>query len=182
MYASQARGDDVDQHSSCFFLLFIHSLHSSVEKKGEKMSSSSADEPLSFAPPPVDHNFSYQFCVFIICSGEFYLGYSRQELLNVSWYQLLHWDFMKEAQSKHRLSKQFIYKPFLQGWQLTLIYFLFTVTQSEQDRSCILLVRLQRRNGSWLWIHCVLQVKFINWIYLQIEGFTNKKSKCLMNF
>ena len=37
-------------------------------------------------------------------SGEFYLGYSRQELLDVSWYQLLHWDFMREAQSKHRLS------------------------------------------------------------------------------
>lgn len=37
-------------------------------------------------------------------SGEFYLGYSRQELMNVSWYQLLHWDFMREAQSKHRLS------------------------------------------------------------------------------
>ena len=38
-------------------------------------------------------------------SAEFYLGYSRQELVDVSWYQLLHWDFMREAQSKHRLSK-----------------------------------------------------------------------------
>lgn len=40
-------------------------------------------------------------------------------------------------------------------------YFLFsfTVTQSEQDRSCILLLRLQRRSGDWLWVHCVLQVK-----------------------
>jgi hypothetical protein len=35
----------------------------------------------------------------------------------------------------------------------------FSVTQSEQDRSCILLLRLQRRSGDWLWVHCVLQVK-----------------------
>ncbi|KAI9558609.1 hypothetical protein GHT06_015397 [Daphnia sinensis] len=81
------------------------------------------------------HNMDMKFAS-IDASGEFYLGYSRQELLDVSWYQLLHWDFMREAQSKHRL-----------------------ITQSEQDRSCILLVRLQRRNGTWLWIHCVLQVK-----------------------
>ncbi|KAG8288218.1 Neuronal PAS [Homalodisca vitripennis] len=33
------------------------------------------------------------------------------------------------------------------------------VTQSEQDRSCILLLRIQRRTGDWLWVHCVLQVK-----------------------
>lgn len=33
------------------------------------------------------------------------------------------------------------------------------VTQSEQERSCILLARLQRRAGDWLWLHCVLQVK-----------------------
>ena len=116
---TQARGDDVDQHSSCFFLLLIYSSPFccwAVQRMREKMSSSSADEPLSFAPPPVDHNFSYQFFFLnIICSGEFYLGYSRQELLNVSWYQLLHWDFMKEAQSKHRLSKQFIISHFYKG-------------------------------------------------------------------
>ena len=27
-----------------------------------------------------------------------------------------------------------------------------SVTQSESDRACILLLRLQRRNGSWLWV------------------------------
>ncbi|KAB7494660.1 hypothetical protein Anas_04975 [Armadillidium nasatum] len=43
---------------------------------------------------------------------------------------------MKEAQAKHRL-----------------------ITSSEQDRSCILLLRLQSTNGSWRWVHCVLQVK-----------------------
>ncbi|XP_050532971.1 PAS domain-containing protein cky-1 isoform X1 [Daktulosphaira vitifoliae] len=69
--------------------------------------------------------------------GEFHLGFSRAELQGVSWYQLLHWECMREAQSKHRL-----------------------ITQSEQDRSCILLARIQKRTtGDWLWIHCVLQVK-----------------------
>lgn len=33
------------------------------------------------------------------------------------------------------------------------------VTQSEQERSCILLVRLQTSRSGWLWIHAVLQVK-----------------------
>ncbi|RZF32691.1 hypothetical protein LSTR_LSTR004119 [Laodelphax striatellus] len=69
-------------------------------------------------------------------NGEFHLGFPRNELQGISWYQLLHWDCMREAQSKLRL-----------------------ITQSEQDRSCILLLRLQRRAGDWLWVHCVLQVK-----------------------
>ncbi|XP_034253720.1 neuronal PAS domain-containing protein 4 [Thrips palmi] len=69
-------------------------------------------------------------------NGEFHLGFCRSELQSVSWYHLLHWDCMREAQSKHRL-----------------------ITQSEQERSCILLLRLQRRQGDWLWVHCVLQVK-----------------------
>ena len=33
------------------------------------------------------------------------------------------------------------------------------VTQSENDRSCILLLRLQKQDGGWVWVHCVLQVK-----------------------
>uniref|UniRef100_A0A182N6I6 PAS domain-containing protein n=1 Tax=Anopheles dirus TaxID=7168 RepID=A0A182N6I6_9DIPT len=68
--------------------------------------------------------------------GEFHLGYSRSELQGVSWYQLLHWESTREAQSKHRL-----------------------ITQSEQDRSCILLVRMQRRQSDFLWVHVVLQVR-----------------------
>ena len=36
---------------------------------------------------------------------------------------------------------------------------LFTVTQSEQERSCILLAQFQRSSGDWIWLHCVLQVK-----------------------
>ena len=34
-----------------------------------------------------------------------------------------------------------------------------TVTQSEQDRSCILLVQMQRRSGTFVWVHVVLQVR-----------------------
>lgn len=33
------------------------------------------------------------------------------------------------------------------------------VTQSEQERSCILLVRLRTKAGGWIWCHVVLQVK-----------------------
>ena len=40
-----------------------------------------------------------------------------------------------------------------------MIYVDFAVTQSEQDRSCILLVRMQRRTGDFIWVHVVLQVR-----------------------
>lgn len=44
--------------------------------------------------------------ILLICSsGEFHLGFQRSELQGASWYQLLHWDCMREAQSKHRLSE-----------------------------------------------------------------------------
>ncbi|XP_037036312.1 neuronal PAS domain-containing protein 4A isoform X2 [Bradysia coprophila] len=69
-------------------------------------------------------------------NGEFHLAYTRTELHGISWYQLLHWNFTVEAQSKHRL-----------------------ITQSEQDRSCILLVQLQRSDGQFIWVHVVLQVR-----------------------
>ncbi|KAI8437687.1 hypothetical protein MSG28_011927 [Choristoneura fumiferana] len=69
-------------------------------------------------------------------NGEWYLGWKKSELADVSWYQLLHWDSLREAQSKHRL-----------------------ITQSEQDKCCILLVKLQQRSGQFLWVHVVLQVK-----------------------
>lgn len=36
------------------------------------------------------------------------MGYTRNELQGISWYHLLHWDSMREAQNKHRLSKFFI--------------------------------------------------------------------------
>ncbi|XP_055636672.1 uncharacterized protein LOC129775684 isoform X2 [Toxorhynchites rutilus septentrionalis] len=74
--------------------------------------------------------------VHIDKNGEFHLGYSRSELQGISWYQLLHWESTREAQSKHRL-----------------------ITQSEQDRSCILLVRMQRRQNDFIWVHVVLQVR-----------------------
>ncbi|KAF6211907.1 hypothetical protein GE061_012424 [Apolygus lucorum] len=81
------------------------------------------------------HSMDMKF-VHVDRNGEWHLGFPRSELQGASWYQLLHWESMREAQSKHRL-----------------------ITQSEQDRSCILLIRIQRRGGDWLWVHCVLQVK-----------------------
>lgn len=45
-------------------------------------------------------------------SGEWYLGWEKTEIQGVSWYQLLHWECMKEAQSKHRLS-EFLFDNFL---------------------------------------------------------------------
>ncbi|CAD7093092.1 unnamed protein product [Hermetia illucens] len=74
--------------------------------------------------------------VHIDKNGEFHLGYTKNEIQGISWYHLLHWDSLREAQNKHRL-----------------------ITQSEQDRSCILLVRMQRRQGDFIWVHVVLQVR-----------------------
>ncbi|XP_061729015.1 PAS domain-containing protein cky-1-like isoform X2 [Cydia pomonella] len=71
-----------------------------------------------------------------IDANEWHLGWDRSSLHGVSWYHLLHPDCCKEAQSKHRL-----------------------ITQSEQERSCIALLRLQRRSGQFLWVHAVLQLK-----------------------
>ncbi|XP_063622981.1 PAS domain-containing protein cky-1-like isoform X1 [Cydia splendana] len=72
----------------------------------------------------------------IDANSEWHLGWDRSSLHGVSWYHLLHPDCCKEAQSKHRL-----------------------ITQSEQERSCIALLRLQRRSGQFLWVHAVLQLK-----------------------
>ncbi|XP_039760274.1 neuronal PAS domain-containing protein 4B-like [Pararge aegeria] len=69
-------------------------------------------------------------------NSEWHLGWERSALHGVSWYHLLHPDCCKEAQNKHRL-----------------------ITQSEQERSCIALLRLQRRCGQFLWVHAVLQLK-----------------------
>ncbi|XP_049886120.1 neuronal PAS domain-containing protein 4B-like isoform X2 [Pectinophora gossypiella] len=71
-----------------------------------------------------------------IDANEWHLGWERTSLHGVSWYHLLHPDCCKEAQTKHRL-----------------------ITQSEQERSCIALLRLQRRSGQFLWVHAVLQLK-----------------------
>nr|CAI5844883.1 unnamed protein product [Callosobruchus analis] len=81
------------------------------------------------------HSMDMRF-IHVDNNGEFYLGFPRSELQGVSWYRMLHWDSTREAQTKHRL-----------------------ITQSDQERSCILLVQFQRRSGEWIWIHCVLQVK-----------------------
>jgi len=69
-------------------------------------------------------------------NGERHLGYRRGELLGVSFYHLLHPDSMRELQAKHRL-----------------------VTGAESDKSSILLLRLQKEDGSFLWTHSVLQLR-----------------------
>lgn len=51
-------------------------------------------------------DYSYVMCVYsFVRSGEFHLGFPKSDLQGVSWYQLLHWESMREAQNKHRLSK-----------------------------------------------------------------------------
>lgn len=42
---------------------------------------------------------------------------------------------------------------------LWIIFIFLIVTQSEQDRSCILLVRMQSQNGEFICVHAVLQVR-----------------------
>ncbi|XP_020297830.1 neuronal PAS domain-containing protein 4B isoform X2 [Pseudomyrmex gracilis] len=69
-------------------------------------------------------------------TAESHLEYTRDELVNVSWYNLLHWDSIRTAYCKHQ-----------------------TVIQSDQERSTTALLRLQSRLGRWFWVHCVLQVK-----------------------
>ena len=81
----------------------------------------------------------------VYCSGEHHLGYSRYELAHVSYYHLLHPDCMREVQAKHRLSKSDIFTSFL-----LILTNLWPVTQSESERACILLLRLQKRSGAWL--------------------------------
>ena len=65
-------------------------------------------------------------------SAEFYLGYGRQELIGVSWYQLLHWDCVREAQSKHRLSKSFIHS-FIHSFLPCFVFFRSCQTMVESD-------------------------------------------------
>ncbi|XP_029155960.1 single-minded homolog 1-A isoform X4 [Nylanderia fulva] len=69
-------------------------------------------------------------------TAESHLEYTRAELLNISWYNLLHWDSIRTAYCKHQ-----------------------TVIQSDQERSTTALLKLQSRSGRWFWVHCVLQVK-----------------------
>lgn len=45
--------------------------------------------------------------LFYLFSGEFHLGYNKNNIQGLSWYDFVHWDNLREAQSKHRLSKLF---------------------------------------------------------------------------
>ena len=90
--------------------------------------------------------------MFVCVSGERHLGYRRQELLGVSFYHLLHPDSMRELQAKHRLGEQKLSLP-----KLSLNSCL-AVTGAESDKSSILLLRLQKEDGGFIWTHSVLQV------------------------
>lgn len=57
--------------------------------------------------------FSTILLLPVCFSGEFHLGYPRTELQGASWYHLLHWDCMREAQSKHRLSEYSVWLLFV---------------------------------------------------------------------
>ncbi|UXI16539.1 Lysosome-associated membrane glycoprotein 5 [Sarcoptes scabiei] len=81
------------------------------------------------------HSMDMKF-IHLDSNGEFHLGYRKNQIKNLSWYDIVHWDNLKEAHSKHR-----------------------SIIQSEQERSCILLLRLQTRSMQWIWVHVVLQVK-----------------------
>ena len=92
--------------------------------------------------------------MFVCVSGERHLGYRRQELLGVSFYHLLHPDSMRELQAKHRLGEQTLS---LSLPKLSLNSCL-AVTGAESDKSSILLLRLQKEDGGFIWTHSVLQV------------------------
>ncbi|KAI2805833.1 hypothetical protein BLOT_004838, partial [Blomia tropicalis] len=81
------------------------------------------------------HSMDMKF-IHLDGNGEFHLGYNKSQMKNLSWYDIVHWENLSDAQSKHRL-----------------------ITQSEQERSCILLLRLQTSSLDWIWVHVVLQVK-----------------------
>ncbi|XP_053203183.1 uncharacterized protein LOC128387918 isoform X2 [Panonychus citri] len=85
------------------------------------------------------HSMDMKF-IHLDRNGEYYLGYDKSTINSgLSWYDLVHWEHLREAQSKHRL-----------------------ITQSEQEKSCILLLRLETINHQWIWVHSVLQIKDSN--------------------
>ena len=99
--------------------------------------------------------------MFVCVSGERHLGYRRQELLGVSFYHLLHPDSMRELQAKHRLGEQTL-SLYLPKLSLSLpklsLNSCLAVTGAESDKSSILLLRLQKEDGGFIWTHSVLQV------------------------
>lgn len=66
-------------------------------------------------------------------SGEFYLGYHKSELVGTSWYQLVHPDDTQEACRKHS-----------------------ELIQGGLDAPRSLVLRVQTKYGSYIWIHVVM--------------------------
>lgn len=92
--------------------------------------------------------------IHLISSGEFHLGYNKERLQGVCWYHLLHPEHIKEAQAKHKLSTCHLVQSKQKHSSRAP-----AVTQSDQERSCILLTRYQTQAGGWIWAHCVMQVR-----------------------
>ncbi|CAJ0582242.1 unnamed protein product, partial [Mesorhabditis spiculigera] len=65
-------------------------------------------------------------------------GYSRSELLDMSWYALLHPENLADLAYKHRL------------------------LADEKEGSVLALMRMQTKAGQWLWLHCVMSVRSLN--------------------
>ncbi|VDK87122.1 unnamed protein product [Litomosoides sigmodontis] len=64
-----------------------------------------------------------------------YLGYKSEELVNKSWYQFLHPDHLSEIAYKHRILSQ------------------------RKDGALMCLLRLQTKDGRWLWLHTVFTIR-----------------------
>ncbi|CAJ0929771.1 unnamed protein product, partial [Mesorhabditis belari] len=63
------------------------------------------------------------------------LGYTRCELLDISWYNLIHPEHVADLAYKHRLLSE------------------------EKEGSVLALMKMQKKNGDWLWLHCVMSVR-----------------------
>uniref|UniRef100_A0A0R3RVT9 BHLH domain-containing protein n=1 Tax=Elaeophora elaphi TaxID=1147741 RepID=A0A0R3RVT9_9BILA len=70
-----------------------------------------------------------------------YLGYKNEELIDKSWYQFLHPDHLFEVAYKH--------------------------LSQRKDGALMCLLRLQTKDGPWLWLHTVFTVK--NNLYRQAD-------------
>ncbi|KAG9509892.1 Neuronal PAS domain-containing protein 4, partial [Fragariocoptes setiger] len=82
------------------------------------------------------HSMDMRF-IYVDSVGEHHLGASNEELSSASWYALVHDQHLADAQLKHK-----------------------RITQSEQERSTILLARfVNRQTLNFFWVHVVMQVK-----------------------
>jgi len=67
-------------------------------------------------------------------NGEFHLGYEREELMDRSWYHIVHPDYISETTSKH-----------------------VDLMQKGLDTAKSLVVRVQTKYGQFVWLHIVMR-------------------------